>query len=471
MKNFKSTAWILPLFIPELRSSLLSLGRVQARLTLLLLTCSLASCLTNNISEAERFEASVRKELPFRIDSLRWFDGVDMATYQFADQGYIPTLPDAEIGMNGDVSVYRTFDFQNTSPQTEDKVWRNVVVSKKNQRIICIDRYLRDGRTHGYVYVLQCETKKFPTLGQYHWDVSDPHNIESAGAALDHLRDLTLKRIKGNGHYAVPASQDDYWALMFHADSLFADGLYAEAKQIYDLAFTEERYILPSQLSTVAKKMMAIRNDEVAQVFLNHRVQIEKDYYDEPSSCPFPQLRDTFELRKQKWNYNLPLKEKLEWIFERDQYDRTLWNQTANRHPEQTHRNEMLRVRTWNTDSINLITVNEVLSEGGFPRKSQVGEFALLAVWLVFQHNPLEQQQAFLPQLEEAVRNGDIAPMYLAMLKDRIDIREGRPQKYGTQWGPDGLCPLLDASRVNEWRKEVGLPPIATTHSSSTRSQ
>ena len=24
----------------------------------------------------------------------------------------------------------------------------------------------------------------------------------------------------------------------------------------------------------------------------------------------------------------------------------------------------------------------------------------------------------------------------------------------------DGLCPLLDASRVNEWRKEVGMPPI-----------
>ena len=40
------------------------------------------------------------------------------------------------------------------------------------------------------------------------------------------------------------------------------------------------------------------------------------------------------------------------------------------------------------------------------------------------------------------------------------EIREGRPQKYGTQWGSDGLCPLLDASRVNEWRKEVGLPPI-----------
>ena len=435
MKSFKSKVWLLPLII-------------------------LAGCQTKNISEAQRLETSFRKELPFRIDSLRWFDGVDMATYQFANQDYVTTLPDAEIGLDGDVSVYRTFDFQKASRQAEDKVWRNVVVSKKNQRIICIDRYLRDGRTQGFVYVLQSETKKFPTLGQYHWDVSDPHNIESAGAALAYLRNLTLKRIKGNDSYTAPASQDDYWTLMFHADSLFEDKLYAEAKQIYDLAFTEDRYILPSQLSTVAQKMMSIRNDETAQAYLNHRVRMEKDFYEEPSACPYTELRDTFEQRKQIWNYNLPLKEKLEWIFERDQYDRTLWSLTISGHPEQTRRNEMLRARAWDTDGTNLVMVNEILAESGFPRKSQVGEFALLAVWSVFQHNPLEQQKVFLPQLEEAVRHGDIAPMYLAMLKDRIDVREGRPQKYGTQTGPDGLCPLLDASHVNEWRKEVGLSPI-----------
>lgn len=146
MKGINSTAWFLPLIIFELRSSLLSLGRVQASWPLLLLTCSLVGCQTKNISEAQRFEASIRKELPFRIDSLRWFDGVDMATYQFANQDYVSTLPDAEIGLNGDVSVYQTFDFQKASRQTEDKVWRNVVVSKKNQRIICIDRYLKGGR-------------------------------------------------------------------------------------------------------------------------------------------------------------------------------------------------------------------------------------------------------------------------------------------------------------------------------------
>ena len=51
---------------------------------------------------------------------------------------------------------------------------------------------------------------------------------------------------------------------------------------------------------------------------------MEKDFCEEPSACSFPQLRDTFLLRKQTWNYNLPLKQKLEWIYERDQYDRML---------------------------------------------------------------------------------------------------------------------------------------------------
>lgn len=188
---------------------------------------------------------------------------------------------------------------------------------------------------------------------------------------------------------------------------------------------------------------------------------MENDYYENSSMCSDSQLKETFELRQKALNYDLPLKEKLEWIFERDQYYRMLWSQTTNMHPEQTGRNDMLAARVWDTDSTNLVMVDEVLTENGFPRKSQVGEFAVLATWLVFQHSDLEHQKLFLPLLEEAARNGDIAPAYVAVLKDRIDIREGRPQKYGSQRDADGkLCPLLDASRVNEWRQEVGLPRI-----------
>ena len=421
-----------------------------------LIAIMFAGCQTKNMTEAERFDASVRRELPFAVDSLRWLDGVDMATYQFACKYYIATPPDAFIGMDGELNVYKTSLFDKPTLQTEDVVWRNVVVSKKNQRIICIDRYLRNGRTKGFVYVLQSETKQFPTLGLYHWDVSDPHHIEMAGESLEHLRRLTLRRIKGDGRHTAPASQNDYWALIFHADSLMDDGLYAEAKQAYDLAFTEDRYILPSHLSTVAKKMMGIHNDEAALDYLSHRVRMEPDFYEEPMASTFQHLRDTFEVRQRKWDYDLAQKQYLEWIFERDQYDRMLWFLASNKRRESPERIEMLARRAMDTDSTNLQLVSQILSESGYPRKSKVGDFATQTVWMIIQHSDLGRIKQFLPQLEEAVRQGDLSPAYVAATKDRIDIREGRPQKYGTQFN----CPLLDSLHVNEWRQEVGLPPI-----------
>ena len=52
-------------------------------------------------------------------------------------------------------------------------------------------------------------------------------------------------------------------------------------------------------------------------------------------------------------------------------------------------------------------------------------------------------------------------PVFLALLRDRIDVREGRPQRYGTQIdGKGNIAPLLDAARVSQWRQEVGLPAI-----------
>ena len=413
-------------------------------------------CQTKNVTETERFDASVRKELPFAVDSLRWFDGVDMATYQFACRDYVAMPPDAFIGPDGALNVYNNLLFEKPTCQTEDVVWRNVVVSKKNRRIICIDRYLRDGRTKGFVYVLQAETKKFPTQGLYHWDVSDSHNIEMSGEILEHLRKLTLRRMKDGGRYTAPASQNDYWALIFHADSLMDDGLYAEAKQMYDLAFTEDCYILPSHLSTVAKKMMGIHNDAVALDYLSHRVRMEPDFYEEPTSSTFLQLRDTFELRQHKWDYDLTQKQYLEWVFERDQYDRMLWLLASSKRTESPARVEKLARRAMDTDSTNLQLVSRILSETGYPRKSKVGDFATLTVWMIIQHSDLGRIKQFLPQLEEAASRGDLAPAYLAATKDRIDIREGRPQKYGTQFN----CPLLDSLRVNEWRQEVGLSPI-----------
>ena len=431
-------------------------------LSLLLLALMLAGCKTNHLTEQQRFERSVLKELPFAVDSISWLTSGNLPAFRFANAEYANASPDAEIHPDGDYWVCNMFDAEPPAHQTEENIWRNVLVSQKNQRVMCIDRYMQQGRTVGYCYVLQSERKEYPTYGTFHWDVSDYRNIEMVGVMLEDLKELALKRHQlNNVDLASPASQEDYWELIFHADSLFDAHLYDEAREVYDLAFSEDRYILPSQLSTTANKIASIGDNHTALAYLRHRLAMEKDFYEEPSITSHIELKDTFELRSHQWNYNLDLKETLESIFERDQYDRLLWSRAVKNNPSDKERNERLARRAFTTDSLNLVLVGEILSQYGFPQKERVGDFGSQAVWLVFQHASLEYQKKFLPQLEAAVSHGDIAPMYLALLRDRIDVREGRPQRYGTQINDKGnLAPLLDASRVNQWRQEVGLPPL-----------
>ena len=421
-----------------------------------------AGCRSSHMTELQRFEMSVLKELPFSVDSISWLTSGDFPTFRFANTEYIGASPDAEIRPDGDYWVCNMFDAERPLHQTEENIWRNVLVSRKNQRVVCIDRYLRGERTVGYCYVFQSERKEYPTYGTLHWDVSDSRNIEMVGVMLDDLKGLALKRHQANtAELSSPASQDDYWNLFFHADSLFDARLYDEARHVYDLAFSDDRYILPSQLSTTANKMTTIGNTQAALTYLRHRIAMEKDFYENPSVTTHIELKDTFEMRSRQWNYDLALKETLENIFERDQYDRLLWSHAVKNNPDDTERNEWLARRALMTDSLNLVLVDEILSQHGFPRKEQVGDFGNQAVWLVFQHADLDYQKRFLPQMEAAVSHGYIAPLYLALLRDRIDVREGRPQRYGTQIdGKGNLAPLLDASCVNKWRQEVGLPPI-----------
>ena len=421
-----------------------------------------AGCRSSHMTELQRFERSVLKELLFSVDSISWLTSGDFPTFRFANTEYIGASPDAEIRPDGDYWVCNMFDAERPLHQTEENIWRNVLVSRKNRRVVCIDRYLRNGRTVGYCYVFQSERKEYPTYGTLHWDVSDSRNIEMVGVMLDDLKGLALKRHQANtAELSSPASQDDYWYLFFHADSLFDARLYDEARHVYDLAFSDDRYILPSQLSTTANKMTTIGDTQAALTYLRHRIAMEKDFYEEPSITSHIELKDTFELRSHQWNYNLELKEILESIFEHDQYDRLLWSRAVKNNPGDKERNEQLARRALTTDSLNLVLVGEILSQYGFPKKERVGDFGNQAVWLVFQHANLEYQKKFLPQLEAAVSHGDIAPMYLALLRDRIDVREGKPQRYGTQINDKGnLAPLLDASRVNQWRQEVGLPPL-----------
>jgi len=113
----------------------------------------------------------------------------------------------------------------------------------------------------------------------------------------------------------------------------------------------------------------------------------------------------------------------------------------------------------------NLTRLEEIIEEYGWPKKSEFGGMAAGTVFLVIQHADLETQKNYLPIMTEAANNNEAQWSSLAMLIDRINMREGKPQIYGSQirGSNDGSLEVYGIENpeyVNQRRAEVGLGPI-----------
>jgi hypothetical protein len=106
------------------------------------------------------------------------------------------------------------------------------------------------------------------------------------------------------------------------------------------------------------------------------------------------------------------------------------------------------------------------LDEYGWVGPDVVGGEGSQAIFLVIQHADIGIQQKYLPKMREAVKNKKASPGALALLEDRVALRTGKKQIYGSQIGrfPDGkyyVSPLEDPDNVDKRRAEVGLSPLA----------
>lgn len=422
----------------------------KATATILLLVF-LASC-SPKLTEKEKMEEAIRHDMPFTLDSLYELEN---DVYGFTTHNALHMSPDYELRSDGSIFYNRTYFTEPARMQDDNCIWRNLTFSKKEHRILAIDRFPGKGdKTQGRIYVLQSDSHKYPTLGHYHWDVTDRRSVQMVGNVLDDYGKKSVQVCFARPNaVAQPQSQNEWWRLVFRADSLWCEGRPAEAWKVYDVAFSVDKYILPSYLSTIAGRT----EDPVKrEALIRHRMKLECDYYDSITDSLPTDIKETFMQRANTYNYDLPMKKKLERILEQDQYQRMLWWLAAHDHPKDSLRNNALRDYCGQIDLLNQGEVKCLLQEYGYPRKSKVGNMAAQAPWLVIQHADLETQKALLPQLKAACQNGDLPKAMIAALEDRIEIREGRPQKYGTQTG----CKLLDKTKVNQWRKAVGLPPM-----------
>lgn len=119
-----------------------------------------------------------------------------------------------------------------------------------------------------------------------------------------------------------------------------------------------------------------------------------------------------------------------------------------------------------NKDAANLKKVIVILDEYGWPGLDIVGKKGNQAIFLVIQHSDQITQEKYLPLLREAVKSGNAAASHLALLEDRLALRQGKKQIYGSQIGRNKITgkhyilALEDPENVDKRRAEVGLAPI-----------
>ncbi|MSR62634.1 MAG: hypothetical protein EXS08_09350 [Planctomycetes bacterium] len=118
-------------------------------------------------------------------------------------------------------------------------------------------------------------------------------------------------------------------------------------------------------------------------------------------------------------------------------------------------------------DEENTAWMKALVVEHGWPTIARVGAEGAGNAWLLVQHadQDVDFQEQCLLNLREAVAQGQASKKNLAYLEDRVALHRARPQRYGTQFvQQDGKYvphTLEDPARVDAWRAEVGLEPLA----------
>lgn len=157
----------------------------------------------------------------------------------------------------------------------------------------------------------------------------------------------------------------------------------------------------------------------------------------------------------------------LETIYSEDQKYRLMADSVEGKHGRQSKEMQAL----WNIiaekDSLNLLKVSAILDKYGWLGPKEVGNLGNSALFLVIQHSDLPVQEKYLPMMRDAVKAGKAQGSSLALLEDRVLMRQGKKQIYGSQIRRDKLTgnyaifPIDDPQHVDARRASVGLGPLA----------
>lgn len=279
----------------------------------------------------------------------------------------------------------------------------------------------------------------------------------------------------------IYAQDNEYFRLVKKADSLYNIQDYKNSANAYSAAFKANGWKGTQNDRYNAACSWAMANVPDSAFFNLERIVSKSDYKNYEHIIEDSDLmglhsdkrwNPIIELVKQnkekaEEKLNKPLVAQLDSIYRDDQNDRLesirLEKELGWDSKEVKDLWEIIKVK----DSINLIKIVVILDKYGWLGSDEIGNQGNSTLFLVIQHADLKTQEKYLPMMREAVKSGKAYGSSLALLEDRVAMRNGNKQIYGSQIGKDPITKkyyviaLIDPDNVDKRRTSVGLESIS----------
>ncbi len=280
--------------------------------------------------------------------------------------------------------------------------------------------------------------------------------------------------------YTANAQGKEYFDLTKKADSLYRIKDYKNSASTYSKAFASNNWKgFPADRYNAACSWSLIGNADSAFFNLN-RIANKSNYKeynhiinDDDLISLHKDARWLPLIEKVKQNQekseaslNKPLIAKLDTIYKDDQTLRKQTDSIAKKYGFESNEVKGHIKKAQILDSINLIKVKAILDKDGWLGADVVGQQGNTTLFLVIQHADIKTQEKYLPMMRASVTEGKASGSSLALLEDRVLLRTGKKQIYGSQIGRDletGLSyvsPLEDPDNVDKRRAAVDLEPL-----------
>ncbi len=278
-------------------------------------------------------------------------------------------------------------------------------------------------------------------------------------------------------------SLTQYRQFIHKADSLFNTKLFIVSGRTFDSAFNifggkgypDDRYYAALAWALAKNRDSAFYNLERIAVVTHYAKYFElKNEEDFGYLHPDKRWKILLDTVKQNQlnsyaNYNVPLCELLDSMYEVDQRCRNKTDRFINHH---NFADSVLDLQLWSevkkVDKYNYTILDSFFKHYGYIGYNLAGTSGENHFWLLIQHQDKHPgfQDSVLVRMKIEVERNNANKINFAYLTDRVKLNTGQLQVYGTQMIVNDESnsfvprPCIDLDKLNERRKSVGLSTI-----------